>query len=336
MTKDKWTSLLVGVLLALGIGLILWFVFLSDSVVGANAKPPAKVDVCHIDGKSGNSQTLNLPPDTATKEHLDIHDLDYLGVCAVCGSTQYDNKGTCVDKVAVCDDEDAENYNGDIDERTEVVNNEVCEYPQPSPTPTPKPVKDYCKNFEKDQKEVPYGMVSDPETRICSCAEGYHQVDEEVFTLRKPEKEYDTFTCELDEPEVTPVPPVEHNPAPEGAKSTTETPVCTDGNTQKVVANLHVVRAGSDATVNYFITEGNTSNIYYRLNSSGNWEHSVMDVKGNSDNYVSYTIHELQPTGDYTFGVEQVNGCGGGNIASTTAVVVDSYLPQLFRVNYYQ
>lgn len=193
-----------------------------------------------------------------------------------------------------------------------------CIEPTPTPTPTPKPVKDYCKNFEKDQKEVPYGMVS--VDGICSCAEGYHQVDEdtEEVLLKKPVKEYDTFTCELDEPEVTPEPEA---PVTKTSSSSVTTPTCTDGSTSQLVANLHVWRNGTSADVNFFITEGNHANIYYRENSESNWTHSVIGVTPNSDNYVSYTINELDPNLGYTFGVQQTIGCGTGEIA--TAVVID-------------
>ena len=128
-------------------------------------------------------------------------------------------------------------------------------------------------------------------------------------------------------------------PAPQtsstgGGGGTTEAkaPVCPNGNTVNVAANIHVIRNGKDATVNFFITEGNSANIYWRVVGSSEWQNAVSDVKPNGDNYVSYTIHDLDPLLGYDFGIQQKIGCGGGLI---TAVVVDGPEENTFRVNYY-
>lgn len=137
--------------------------------------------------------------------------------------------------------------------------------------------------------------------------------------------------CEPEEP--TPTPPPSQPPVTSNAGRTVSAPVCSDGSTTKLVDNLHVIRNGSSATVNYFITEGDSSNIYWKLNSSTEWQHAVSDIRGNSDNYVSFTINDLDPIGDYTFGIQQVKGCGGGELA--TSVVVDDFAPNTFRMSYW-
>lgn len=117
-------------------------------------------------------------------------------------------------------------------------------------------------------------------------------------------------------PTPTPEPPVTTN-----AGRTVEAPVCPDGSTTQLVANLHVWRNGGSADVNFFLTEGNHANIYWKVNDAGDWQHAVSGITPNSDNFISYTINDLDPNLGYTFGVQQTVGCGGGEIA--TSVVVD-------------
>lgn len=111
------------------------------------------------------------------------------------------------------------------------------------------------------------------------------------------------------------------------------TPQCPDGNTTNVVANPHVLRAGSDATVNFFITEGDNASIFYSVVGQPHWQHAVADIKPNADKFVSYTIHDLDPNLGYDFGIQQRQGCGGGK---TTAVVVDGSATQLFKLSYWE
>ena len=146
-------------------------------------------------------------------------------------------------------------------------------------------------------------------------------------------------------PSPSPEPSPEVSPSPEPSpEATTEakteqpsgnitTPQCPDKNTTNVVANLHVLRSGSDATVNFFITEGDRANIYYSIVGQPHWQYAVGNVKGNNDNYVSYTIHDLNPNLGYDFGVQQVFNCGGG---LTTGVVVDGPTTQLFNLSYWE
>lgn len=116
-------------------------------------------------------------------------------------------------------------------------------------------------------------------------------------------------------------------------------PVCSDGNTLKLPENLHVLRAGSQAVVNFFITEGDSANIYWRELNQSEWQHSSAatdseGVKPNTDNFVSYEVNDLDPNLGYVFGVEQKWGCGGGNLA--TAIVVDGPKPRLFPFSYWE
>jgi hypothetical protein len=136
------------------------------------------------------------------------------------------------------------------------------------------------------------------------------------------------------EPTVTPEPKAcTENCTPTFAGSSTEPPVCSDGNTVQLPANLHVIRSGSIAIVNFFVTEGDSANIYWRVVGNSDWQNAVSDVRPNSDKYVSYEIKELNPILGYDFGVQQKKGCGGGQL--TTAVVIDGPQNNLFRFSYW-
>lgn len=155
--------------------------------------------------------------------------------------------------------------------------------------------------------------------------------------------ELETRACVVENPtaceeEPTPSPSPEPclencgNP-PTFAGSSTEAPVCPEGETTNVVANPHVLRNGSQATVNFFITEGDSANIFYSVVGQPHWQHAVADVKANSDNFVSYTITGLDANLGYDFGIQQKRGCGGGK---TTAVIVDGPEDQLFQITYWE
>lgn len=121
-----------------------------------------------------------------------------------------------------------------------------------------------------------------------------------------------------------------------GGGSSTNAPVCSDGSTIQLPANVFVVRSKdyTSATVNFFITEGNQANIYYKELGQSNWDHSVIGVTPNSDKFVSYTINDLSPAVGYDFAVQQVQGCGGGQLAS--AVVVDGPQARTFTFSYWE
>jgi len=167
--------------------------------------------------------------------------------------------------------------------------------------------------------------------KSCVCDTGFHDVGDGDLVC-----EADTVkTCE--ELGNCPPPPActENcgNP-PTFAGSSTNPPVCGDKNTINLPANVHVVRKGEEATVKFFITEGDSANIYWRVVGSKDWQHAVADVKPNGDKFVSFTIHELNPNLGYDFGIQQVQGCGGGQLV--TAVVVDGPEEQTFGFSYWE
>ncbi len=177
---------------------------------------------------------------------------------------------------------------------------------------TPACEVDVCPNIEGMQTSIP---------------DGYHL-----------QSNNDEVNICVKDPEVTPTPtevPCTQNCGnpPTFAGSTTEAPVCGDGSTINVVANPHVIRKGEEATVNFFITEGDSANIYYSVVGQPHWQYAVANIKPNGDNFVSYTIHGLDSNLGYDFGIQQKRGCGGGK---TTAVVVDGPMEKLFPLSYWE
>lgn len=146
-----------------------------------------------------------------------------------------------------------------------------------------------------------------------------------------------TITIEPTEPVASPsampTEEVKHEDNHVGGTSETKAPQCPNGETTNVVANPHVFRSGSDATVNFFITEGDSANIYYSVVGQSHWGNAVSNIKANSDNFVSYTIHDLNPQLGYDFGIQQVRGCSGGK---TTAVIIDGAITKLFQLSYWE
>jgi hypothetical protein len=183
------------------------------------------------------------------------------------------------------------------------------------------------------------GECEEPEVDYCDTLDGIQKEDEDCPVVIDPcadglEIVYKEEPCEEPTPTETPVEEPKGSPTDERfAPSSTEAPVCTTGETVKAVENPHVIRNGAEATVNFFITEGNSANVFYGIVGEPHWQHAVADVKPNSDNFVSLTIKNLDPVGDYDFGIQQKTNCGGGK---TTAVIVDSYAPRVFMLSYYE
>lgn len=201
-----------------------------------------------------------------------------------------------------------------------------------------------AEDFKVAQVEQSCGTVQGTQTRTrtATCTR-FYDVDyaNNCSVVGKTKTETQTQGCEINlgecpVPSVTPTPtplPCTSNCNPSVQGSTTEAPVCSDGSTTQLPANVHVVRSGSSATVNFFITEGDSANIYYKVVGQSDWQFSVADVKPNGDKFVSYTISGLNPKLGYTFGVQQKQGCGGGQIA--TSVVVDGPVGHLFTFSYW-
>lgn len=180
------------------------------------------------------------------------------------------------------------------------------------------------------------GKQSRTKTKTCVSSYGAGSNQCSYVGQKDSSKEYrscDYTYSACEEPIPTPCTENCGNP-PTFQGSTTEAPVCSDGNTTSVVANPHVIRDGTQATVNFFITEGDSANIYYKVSGNADWQFSVLDVKPNSDKFVSYTINDLQKGVDYDFGIQQKVGCAGGQIV--TSVVHDSFQKATFGLSYYQ
>lgn len=166
-----------------------------------------------------------------------------------------------------------------------------------TPTPTPK----VCPTNEHANSD-----------KVCVCNDGFTQVNKE-----------EGFTCQ---PIVTPTATPSAQPSCTGqcggpgdngqSPSSTLPPVCTSGETIQLPANPFVIRNGNHATVNFFITQGDSANIFVRVSGTG-WDKAVTsapDVKPNGDNFVSYTFNDLNPNTDYDFGIVQKFSCGSGQM----------------------
>lgn len=153
--------------------------------------------------------------------------------------------------------------------------------------------------------------------------------------------------CLDDEPSVTPTPDPVVTPSPvlgnggtppTFAGSSTDPVQCGIGETTNVVANPHVIRNGADATVQGFITEGDSVNIYWSVVGQSHWGNSSAGefpegVKANADKFFSYTIHNLDANLGYDFGIQQKQGCGGGRVIE---VIVDGPKSHLFQLSYFE
>lgn len=136
----------------------------------------------------------------------------------------------------------------------------------------------------------------------------------------------EVIACEEPTPEVTPIPE-----QPRGF-SEPSAPQCTDKTPLELPKNVHVIRSGSDATVNFF-TNSTNANIYYKDVDSSDWQYSARDIAV-TGGYVSYTIHDLVPSVGYTFGVQAANTCAGGE--TVLAVVVDGPYSVTFPLSYWE
>lgn len=201
----------------------------------------------------------------------------------------------------------------------------VTPTPTDTPTPTSTPT-DTPKEVCEDESATNYneeGQCEYPEVDPCDEI----RVSKDAILLDNE--------CEEEEPTPTPTP----TETPKGeeqrsAPASASAPVCSDGNVVQLPANPHVVRNGSSATVNFFITSGDSANVYWKVTGGNEWQHSLSNVKPNSENFVSVTINGLDPELGYDFGVQQKLGCGGGQLV--TAVVIDGPSPVTFRFSYWE
>ena len=233
--------------------------------------------------------------------------------------------------------------------------------PSVTPTPTEEPTITPTVTVTPTPTDAPSCKEEGNKCKIDKdkCCSGLICVEEEdSLTLKKEDK---FGTCQ---PEPTaspsPTPTGEPNPTPteqprvscEGVGNDAQghpcgwspeqpghdqgPPTCTDATTINLPANIHVTRSGTDATVTFFVTQGDHANIYYRELKENDWTHSVIGINAGDykDNYISYTIHNLKAGVGYTFGIQQVIGCGGGQLV--TAVVIDGPQSQTFGYSYWE
>lgn len=228
--------------------------------------------------------------------------------------------------------------------------NNNCLEPKPTATPTLEPTA--TPTDEPTPTEIPEETITPTPTEsscpanshlnndeVCICDEGFHQQSNEGELELKIQV---GLVCEPDEtitptesitPVVTEQPKEEKKDEPLRNDSTTP-PRCQNGNTVNVPANPHVYRNGESATVNFFITEGDSANIYWSQVGQPHWQYAFANVKANDDKFVSFVIHDLDPKVGYDFGVQQKYGCGGGE--TITAVIVDGPEPVLFHFSYWE
>ena len=159
--------------------------------------------------------------------------------------------------------------------------------------------------------------------KICSNYE--NQCVEPTVTPTPSPTPCDDCECKECEPEVSPTPTDSPREDVEDGNydDTRNNPIaCVAKAPEKLPWDIKVIRNGSDATVKAFIPEGDKVNIFYRENSTPNWNHAQGDVQVIDDGMrrVEVTIHDLVPSVGYTFGVQAVNACTGGEIVG---VVID-------------
>lgn len=215
----------------------------------------------------------------------------------------------------------------------------------PTPSPTPKPSKDKYVNIVEACDNTADVEIYGGDTRRT-----WRVNDEEKWVEKYTTVTWEDVTIPVTvewwhensdawkpaDDEYTKTYPAENCavPTPEQPRGTTEagTPQCTDHKPLILPSNVHVIRNGSDATVNFF-TQSSNANIYYRTSGQPVWQHALRDIPV-TNNYVSVTIHDLIPTGDYDFGVQSANSCAGGEVV--IAVVEDSWQPQTFMFSWYE
>jgi len=296
---------LQGIIIALFAIVILGF----GGVAAANATTQQKITVCHATGSKSNPYTVIT---VDANGYLNGHPTDFLytGPVDIHGHT---SASWCVDHK-----------------------------PQPTPTPiptivptaTPTPKVDCDKDHDHDHnwdwKKKCEEPTPTPTQKPCVVWDG-------EFPMPCPSPMVTPTPTATPEATVTPGPGnVPSNPHTD----TIEAPVCSDGSTTNLPANVFVVRNGSQAIVNGFITEGDSANIYWKESSEGSWTNSSAatnpdGVKPNGLNFISYTINDLKVGVDYDFGFQQKFGCGGGQ--TVTAVVHDGdNFGIIFRITSYK
>jgi hypothetical protein len=342
--EGSWAKAFLWAVIGAGLGFLLGWLFFARPVEakGEPTPPPLpKVTICHKPGTP--AEKTKRVPITAVPGHLGHG--DYLGPCRKPTPTPTPEP----EQYPVCHCEYQETLvkddNGELSCETlwgseQFVKRHLnahkkdykgeCRKPEPTPTPEPEQcdLTFGCEACQNDPNEHRKRLGICYEDFIAQCSDKYGC----GWVLDCPENGHETLrpqvckrvwqckdTCEVPEPTPTPEPTPEPQPEERG---TTEAgaPQCTDGTPAKVPANPHVIRNGSQATVNAHIPEGDTVHVYFKENDADGWVHAARDIPV-VDNYVSYTINDLDPNVGYTFGIQSANGCAGGE--TVLAVIID-------------
>lgn len=202
----------------------------------------------------------------------------------------------------------------------------VC--PKPTPAPQCKQENAEC-NINESGKECCDGLSC----QLFNERSGNHKCLPVVTPTVEP-----TPTPTVVEEEVTPTPTPEYRKADywdctmdNSCPGVVTTPVCRDGQVLQLPANFHVIRRGEVAILKWNPTGGSQVNVFYRENENDNWTHALGDQTNNG--YIE--IKNLKPEIGYTFGLQQKNGCAGGELV--TAVVIDppSRWWKIFTLSYW-
>jgi len=319
-SETKWWLILIIVFFLLFMGIALWR-WLYPPMAGATVVlPPCGTETYYFYNEGSNSRVaVNVHN---SDEEIDVTGLNGWSVSNLWldqegGGTNYINFGS-----GNKDDFNPSPNFYDI-EKVKVEVTKAC--PTPTPTPTPEPVCEQtewsCQACQTLEDNVCYKDQQNFCEEAYNCGWSECEVNGDAKLLEQicePE-----WVCEdTCEPEVTPTPtnpPTREESKPEGCTHDCGVPACTDS-VPKEVANPHIYRKGDCAIVKWWPTEGNKANIYWKENSSGDWQHALAGV----DNTGYREVCGLSNL-DYTFGVQSVNGCAADGIvnASNLSVVVD-------------
>jgi len=206
--------------------------------------------------------------------------------------------------------------------------------PEPTPTPTPKPTATPTPTATPEPTKPPRPTPTEepqPTTRLCHWGEGGYEAiavtekerarHEKAHELDKDWVEGMDKYCEF---EPTPTPePKPKDPCADGVafvgpycgwspkpyEPQLDHKECANVAPTEVGANFHVYRNGGTAVLKWWATEGDNVNIYYKNPSASGWEHALRNIQNEG-----YAVINDLGGNDWTFGLQQSNGCAGGKI----------------------
>jgi hypothetical protein len=271
---------IIGFLAGLLLGFLLW----------GNAKSVEatqdKVTICHATASNSNPYIVNQPDKSGDVAGHDDHDggvypADPWGDI-IPPFTYTEEEEVCGWEWHIwhwvwdCDDVDVEHqYPGKNWPEGQAIWENGCVIPEEPPV-------DVCPNLEDVQETVP---------------EGYELKGEECVPVEPPCEE----NCEppTATESGTPSSPLENR--------TTDAPMCGLQAPVLEAVNFHILRNGDTAIAKWQPTGGDVAHIYYKLVDSSAWEHAVRDIPNNG-----YFVITGLGSLDWTFALQQSNGCAGG------------------------